>query len=72
MCTGNKDLLQREADDLCGHRGLIPGSDHQTFSMTLPTKLRNYYDKATPDTSLLNTTGFGDLWGECYCREGKL
>ena len=23
------EQLQREADDLCGHRGLVPGSDHQ-------------------------------------------
>ena len=45
------EQLQREADDLCGHRGLVPGSDHQTFSMSLPTKLRNYYDKVvTPAT----------------------
>ena len=73
------DQLQRESDDLCGHRGLTPGtnlslskkirfiifygsenwnqnqiftlillslgSDHQTFSMSLPTRLRDYYDK---------------------------
>ena len=38
---------QREADDLCGHRGLAAGSDHQTFSMSLPHKLRAYYDKVT-------------------------
>ena len=37
--------LQREADDLCGHRGLQAGSDHQTYCMTLPHKLRAYYDK---------------------------
>ena len=43
--------LQREADDLCGHRGLQAGSDHQTFCMTLPYKLRAYYDKVvTPAT----------------------
>ena len=37
--------LQREADDLCGHRGLQAGSDHQAFSMALPLTLRSYYDK---------------------------
>nr|XP_040580158.1 meckelin-like [Lepeophtheirus salmonis] len=36
--------LQRETEDLCGHRGLQTGSDHQTFTMTLPAKLREYYD----------------------------
>ena len=63
--------LQREADDLCGHRGLQvkhddhsrthssphitvcfqAGSDHQTFSMTLPYKLRAYYDKVVTPAS---------------------
>ena len=38
---------QREADDLCGHRGLAAGSDHQTFAMSLPHKLRAYYDKVS-------------------------
>ena len=51
---------------MCGHRGLIPGSDHQTFSMTLPTKLRNYYDKVvTPATgaALTGATGGGGIFG---------
>ena len=43
--AGLLDQLQREADDLCGHRGLQAGSDHQTFSMSLPLTLRSYYDK---------------------------
>ena len=42
---------QREADDLCGHRGLAAGSDHQTFAMSLPHKLRAYYDKVTCSSS---------------------
>ena len=37
--------LQREEDDLCGHRGLLPGSDHQTFQMAIPMQLRLYYRK---------------------------
>ena len=57
------EQLQREADDLCGHRGLVPGSDHQTFSMSLPTKLRNYYDKvvtpATGHAALSGAAGSG-------------
>ena len=39
--------LQREADDLCGHRGLQAGSDDQTFTMALPGKLRTSYDRIT-------------------------
>ena len=89
------DQLQRESDDLCGHRGLTPGtnlslnktmrfiifsnnqnqiftlillslgSDHQTFSMSLPTRLRDYYDKVvTPaaDSGIHET--FHDLYIE--------
>ena len=46
--------LQREADDFCGHRGLQAGSDEQTFFMTLPAKLRNYYDKIVDGHNVQN------------------
>ena len=47
------DQLQRESEDLCGYRGLLAGTDEQTFSMALPGKLRNYYDKiVTPATTM--------------------
>ncbi len=39
------EQLQREADDFCGHRGLQAGSDQQTFIMSLPSRLRGFYDK---------------------------
>ena len=32
------EQLQREADDLCGHRGLVPGSDHQVGTPIFKTK----------------------------------
>ena len=52
------EQLQREADDLCGHRGLQAGSDDQTFIMTLPNKLRSYYDKiVTPATNMSAAKG---------------
>ncbi|XP_063221567.1 meckelin isoform X2 [Bacillus rossius redtenbacheri] len=38
--------LRREEEDLCGHRGLLPGSDHQTFEMALPARLRQLYSQA--------------------------
>ena len=53
------EQLQRESDDLCGHRGLIPGTDHQTYSMSLPTKLRNYYDKVVTPATSSGVTGVG-------------
>lgn len=37
--------LQKEEEDLVGHRGLLPGTDQQTFEMTVPTQLRRYYTK---------------------------
>ncbi|KAK6624732.1 hypothetical protein RUM44_011592 [Polyplax serrata] len=37
--------LQREEEDLVGHRGLLPGTEQQTFEMTVPTQLRAYYRK---------------------------
>ena len=45
------EQLQREADDFCGHRGLQAGSDDQTFMMSLPSKLRTYYDKIVTPAS---------------------
>lgn len=37
--------LQREEEDLVGHRGLLPGTDQQTFEMIVPLQLRSYYRK---------------------------
>ena len=31
--------------DLCGYRGLEPGSDQQTFEVTIPMRMRNDYNK---------------------------
>ena len=54
------DQLQRESEDLCGHRGLLAGTDDQTFSMALPTKLRNYYDRVVlPATTMGSSTPAG-------------
>lgn len=38
------EQLHREEENLCSQRGLLPNSDHQTFQMALPLKLRVYYD----------------------------
>ena len=51
------EQLQRESEDLCGHRGLLAGTDDQTFSMALPAKLRNYYDKVVTPASSMSTGG---------------
>ena len=48
--SGNQKYF-READDFCGHRGLQAGSDEQTFSMSIPVKLRTYYDKIVTPAS---------------------
>ena len=54
--SGLLGQLQRESDDLCGHRGLMAGSDHQTYCITLPHKLRAYYDKGVLPASQASQT----------------
>ncbi|PSN51036.1 hypothetical protein C0J52_15421 [Blattella germanica] len=54
--------LQREEEDLCGHRGLLPGTDQQTFLMAIPMQLRSYYRKVmAPLSSRLSMAGAGGL-----------
>ncbi len=53
------EQLQREADDFCGHRGLQAGSDEQTFTMALPSKLRTSYDRIVVPASRLMAEGSG-------------
>ncbi|KAL1129664.1 hypothetical protein AAG570_012609 [Ranatra chinensis] len=43
-----RNQLYREAEDLVGHRGLVSGTDHQTFQLLIPSRLRCVY------TSLLS------------------
>ncbi|XP_046999873.1 meckelin isoform X2 [Schistocerca americana] len=43
--------LQREEEDLCSRRGLVPGTDQQTFQMTVPPQLRAYYNKVMSTVS---------------------
>ncbi|XP_063055866.1 meckelin [Engraulis encrasicolus] len=37
--------LKREAENLCGQRGLLPNSDTQTFQIAITARLRNQYDR---------------------------
>ncbi|XP_061531241.1 meckelin-like isoform X1 [Phycodurus eques] len=37
--------LRREAESLCAQRGLLPGTDTQTFQVALSTRLRSQYDR---------------------------
>lgn len=46
--------LKKEEEDLCGYRGLLPGTYQQTFIMGVPSKLRMYYNKLM--TTTLNTS----------------
>ncbi|KAF4527344.1 hypothetical protein B566_EDAN001121, partial [Ephemera danica] len=41
------EQLHREQEDLCAHRGLIPGSEQQTFEMALPPKMRVFCRRIT-------------------------
>ncbi|XP_016343558.1 meckelin isoform X2 [Sinocyclocheilus anshuiensis] len=37
--------LKREAENLCGQRGLLPNSDTQTFQISITNRLRAKYDR---------------------------
>lgn len=37
--------LRRESENMCGHRGLLPNSEHQTFCFLAPLQLRTLYNK---------------------------
>jgi meckelin len=41
------EQLRREQEDLCAHRGLVPGCEQQTFEMALPPKLRAFCKRIT-------------------------
>nr|CAD7441633.1 unnamed protein product [Timema bartmani] len=49
--------LQREEDSMCGHRGLLPGTDQQTFQIIVPPQLKTYYRRVmSPLSSIVQTT----------------
>lgn len=51
--------LRREEDNMVRHRGLVPGTENQTFEMTVPSSLRTYYRRVmAPLNSVINTTEF--------------
>lgn len=37
--------FKREEENLCGHRGLLPSSDQQTYTILAPRNLRLFYEK---------------------------
>jgi meckelin len=37
--------FKREEENLCGHRGLLPSSDQQTYIILTPRNLRVFYEK---------------------------
>lgn len=39
MCSMLQQL-RRESENMCGHRGLLPNSEHQTFCFIAPLQLR--------------------------------
>jgi len=46
--------LRREEDDLVGHRGLLPGTEQQTFQIIIPTALRMYYNKVMSPMNIVS------------------
>ncbi|CAL8290844.1 unnamed protein product [Merluccius merluccius] len=46
--------LKREAESLCGQRGLLPNTDTQTFQVSLSSRLRQQYDRIREPLSRRN------------------
>ncbi|XP_076869270.1 meckelin [Brachyhypopomus gauderio] len=46
--------LKREAENLCGQRGLLPNSDVQTFQISVTSRLRAQYDRILEPLSRQN------------------
>uniref|UniRef100_A0A8D8X0C7 Meckelin n=1 Tax=Cacopsylla melanoneura TaxID=428564 RepID=A0A8D8X0C7_9HEMI len=44
--------MLREEEDLVGHRGLLPGTEQQTFEMSVPRQLRSYYKRVMAPLSM--------------------
>jgi len=46
--------LRREEDNMVRHRGLMPGTDNQTFEMTVPSSLKTYYRRVMAPLNSVN------------------
>uniref|UniRef100_A0A4W5QT08 Transmembrane protein 67 n=1 Tax=Hucho hucho TaxID=62062 RepID=A0A4W5QT08_9TELE len=46
--------LKREAESLCGQRGLLPNTDTQTFQISITSRLRQQYDRILEPLSRRN------------------
>lgn len=46
--------LRREEDNMVRHRGLVPGTENQTFEMTVPSSLRTYYRRVMAPLNSVN------------------
>lgn len=46
--------LRREEDNMVRHRGLVPGTENQTFEMTVPSSLRTYYRRVMAPLNCVN------------------
>lgn len=50
--------LRREEDNMVRHRGLVPGTENQTFQMTVPSSLRTYYQRVMAPLNSVNIINF--------------
>lgn len=53
ICCIYSLLAARVQKDLCGQRGLIPGTEEQTFRVALPAKLKAKYERIIMPTRLM-------------------
>jgi meckelin len=61
------ELLEREENDLCSKRGLLPNTDQQTFEMAIPASVNEHYQRLRS-----NLTGFSQTSDRMHAFGGHL
>lgn len=50
--------FKREEENLCGHRGLLPGCDQQTYTILVPKNLRLFYERLITPIGHVSRTSY--------------
>lgn len=50
--------FKREEENLCGHRGLLPGCDQQTYTILVPKNLRLFYERLIAPIALASRSSY--------------
>lgn len=62
--------FRREEENMCGHRGLLPGSEQQTYTILAPRNLRLMYEKLINQAKKTSTVSVMSHHGDGYLNGG--